>query len=89
MAQRSLAVPEALLTPLLLAHADLPTSLREASVVKRDIHDAIDEWHKRPEDGVSLHAYLGMTWEEYKLWAESGILPDDSPFHDSDHDEAA
>jgi hypothetical protein len=39
-----------------------------------DIEDYIEEWHNLPEDapGVRLqvYEYLGMTWEEYRLWAE-------------------
>lgn len=52
--------------------------------MKRDIHDAIAEWHDKPEDGVSLHAYLGMTWEQYARWVDYGELPEGSPYRDSD-----
>lgn len=39
-----------------------------------DIHDFIGEWHDS-ESELSLHEYLGMTWEEYKAWAERDELP--------------
>jgi hypothetical protein len=37
--------------------------------IQEVMDDAVDKWH----DGNSkleLHEYLGMTWEEYKRWAE-------------------
>lgn len=36
----------------------------------------IDAWHDGPEDGVPLHAYLGLTWEQYRAWAERGGVPE-------------
>lgn len=27
-------------------------------------------WHELPEDGVELHDFLGMTWDEYTSWGE-------------------
>jgi hypothetical protein len=39
-----------------------------------DIDDFVDEWHSAPEGSVaasrSLHEFLGMTWDEYRLWVE-------------------
>ena len=35
-----------------------------------DIDDAIDEWHNGL-DPRPLHEYLGMTENEYKLWAQN------------------
>jgi len=36
--------------------------------------DAIDtyvaNWHQGAGDGRELHSFLGMTWDEYALWAE-------------------
>lgn len=47
--------------------------------MKPDIHDAISAWHDASDDdGVQLHEYLGMTWEQYAHWAETGQLPKDS-----------
>lgn len=40
------------------------------------IDDLVHEWHTSPDDNGELHEYLGMTWEEYGLWAEKCILPD-------------
>jgi len=36
-----------------------------------EIHDDIHDWHTRPgvDQSVTLHEWLGMTWDEYKLWA--------------------
>jgi hypothetical protein len=39
------------------------------------IHDHIGEWHDAPEDGETLHAHLGMTWEQYAAWVERSELP--------------
>ena len=37
-----------------------------------DIDDFIDLWHKgKAGEGLSLHEYLGMTWEEYSIWVQS------------------
>jgi hypothetical protein len=39
-----------------------------------DIHDYIARWHDAPEGSpeskLELHEYLGMSWDEYRLWAE-------------------
>jgi len=39
-----------------------------------DIEDFIEEWHDLPEDSpeaqIEVYDYLGMTWDEYRLWAE-------------------
>lgn len=34
-----------------------------------DINDLIDEWHDAPEDGRSLHKFLGMSFKDYGRWA--------------------
>ena len=34
-----------------------------------DIDKYIEEWHSHDYD-VELHEFLGLTWEEYKLWVE-------------------
>ncbi len=47
----------------------------------RDIHEAIAAWHDHVDDGkTQLHEFLGMTWDQYKRWAEKGVLPEDSRF---------
>lgn len=43
-----------------------------------DIYDAIELWHDLPEDGVSLHQFLGFTWDQYADWVERGDLPEGS-----------
>lgn len=33
--------------------------------------DAIDAWHALPSPPCPLHEWLGMTWDEYRAWAEN------------------
>ena len=33
-----------------------------------EIDDLIDRWHESSTIGISLHEFLGMSWEEYKQW---------------------
>lgn len=34
-----------------------------------DIDDYIEIWHTDPVgEGISIHDFLGMTWNEYVLW---------------------
>lgn len=47
-----------------------------ASLASDELDDRIDEWHAMPDDGRSLHEYLGWTWPEYKAWVETGELPE-------------
>ncbi|MFG1953154.1 hypothetical protein [Micromonospora sp. NPDC048830] len=39
-----------------------------------EIDDYIERWHEAPEHSraasMELHDFLGMTWEEYRLWGE-------------------
>lgn len=53
---------------------------------ERDIHDAIDQWHD--DEGLSndleLHEFLGLTWVEYKAWAEGRGLALDCGLYDPD-----
>ena len=35
----------------------------------QDIDKHIDAWHKDVENQCFLHDYLGMSWEEYQLYA--------------------
>ena len=39
-----------------------------------DIDDYIDRWHDAPEGSLvaatELYDYLGMSWDEYRLWGE-------------------
>lgn len=34
-----------------------------------EIDDYVSEWHHGESD-AELHDYLGLTWDEYSLWAE-------------------
>ena len=40
------------------------------------IDDAIDRWHNGASK-APLHEFLGMTWEEYARWAETGKEPEE------------
>lgn len=42
---------------------------------REQLDDLVDKWHDS-ESKVSLHEYLGMTREEYAVWTEFDILPD-------------
>lgn len=36
----------------------------------------INNWHEGEGQGLELHDYLGLTWEEYSLWGtRPSILP--------------
>lgn len=35
-----------------------------------DVDLYISKWHDDPTTTLKLHEYLGLTWEEYKRWAE-------------------
>ena len=37
------------------------------------IDDAIDAWHKASGEPQTLPEWLGMTWEQYKHWAEDPL----------------
>ena len=41
-----------------------------------DVEDAIDRWHNGPEDGSSIHEYLGWSRDEYLAWvADPDAIP--------------
>ncbi|WP_107316338.1 hypothetical protein [Achromobacter xylosoxidans] len=40
-------------------------------VLENEIDDFVDAWHEGDGEGLELHEYLGMTWEEYSIWATS------------------
>ena len=37
---------------------------------EEEINDLIDKWHDGDSE-MALHEYLGMTWDEYKLFVEN------------------
>jgi len=40
-----------------------------------EIDDYIDEWHDSDSaNALELHEFLGMSWEEYSLWAVNPSL---------------
>ena len=52
--------------------------LMNGSAVPEDLDDHIDRWHDLPSDdpdtAISLHEYLGLTWEEFSDIARSPAL---------------
>ncbi|MBF8720963.1 hypothetical protein [Pseudomonas guariconensis] len=49
----------------------------EGSVLEQEIDQFVEAWHEGREGAdMELHEYLGMTWEEYQLWATTpSVLP--------------
>ncbi|MES1241810.1 MAG: hypothetical protein ABUT39_09350 [Acidobacteriota bacterium] len=48
---------------------------RRGEAVPEQIDDFVDLWHEGASE-LSLHDFLGMTWEEYSAWvANPGLLP--------------
>jgi hypothetical protein len=41
----------------------------EGEALWTDIDDYVARWHEE-QPGLELHDFLGMTWDEYALWAE-------------------
>ena len=41
----------------------------QGEAIATDIDNFIDDWHDGPAD-CELHEYLGMTFDEYRLWVE-------------------
>jgi hypothetical protein len=40
-----------------------------------ELDDAVTAWHEGAGADIDLHDYLGLTWEEYSAWIESGTYP--------------
>lgn len=47
------------------------TALIAGYCVENDIHEFIEEWHFSKLK-IELHEFLGLTFQEYKIWAETG-----------------
>lgn len=48
---------------------------KQGKVSENDIHDYIDIWHKRKiDDNISLHEFLGLSWEQYATWVNVNKL---------------
>jgi hypothetical protein len=41
----------------------------EGTALWTDIDDWVDRWHAGENEG-ELYEFLGMSWDEYRLWAE-------------------
>jgi hypothetical protein len=61
------------------AEAKLVAILEESRVPEEGILDKIDDlldrWRKGGT-GMTLHEYLGMTWDQYRAWLTSAIVPE-------------
>jgi hypothetical protein len=48
--------------------------LLRGEALLEDIEDFVETWHDAPDDSSiaaqSLEEFLGMTWDEYRLWVE-------------------
>lgn len=45
-------------------------------VLEDEIDDFVESWHEDEGSNQELHEYLGMSWEEYSIWATNpSILP--------------
>jgi hypothetical protein len=40
-------------------------------MTNEELDDLVDRWHNGEGEGLELHEYLGMTWEEYEQWLTS------------------
>ncbi|MFB6860487.1 hypothetical protein ACFCZQ_09320 [Streptomyces virginiae] len=43
------------------------------AVGPNDIDSYIDAWHDGEGAELELHEFLGMTWDEYRLWVEKPV----------------
>jgi hypothetical protein len=45
-------------------------------VLEDEIDDFVEQWHASENISEDLHVFLGMTWDEYSVWAtKPSILP--------------
>ncbi len=45
-------------------------------VLEDEIDGFVDSWHEDESTDLKLHEYLGMSWDEYSVWAtRPSILP--------------
>ncbi len=48
----------------------------EGDVLEDEIDEFVDGWHDDENLNIELHDYLGMSWEEYSVWAvRPSVLP--------------
>lgn len=55
--------------------SDFVNDVLAGRALQEDLNDYVERWHTAPEDSTAatlkLHAFLGMTWEEYRLITEN------------------
>lgn len=39
------------------------------------VDDLIHRWHTEYDGKLDLHEYMGLTWEDYKVWLADGTFP--------------
>ncbi|MFT6550018.1 MAG: hypothetical protein ACJA1I_000044 [Zhongshania marina] len=45
-------------------------------VLEDEIDEFVENWHEDENSTQEIHEYLGMSWEEYSVWAiKPSILP--------------
>lgn len=49
----------------------------EGNALEEEIEQFVEDWHEGREGAdMELHEYLGMSWEEYQIWATTpSVLP--------------
>lgn len=48
----------------------------DGDVLEDEIETFVEKWHEDENCTQELHEYLGMSWDEYSLWAtKPSILP--------------
>lgn len=47
----------------------------EGSVLEEEIDQFVEDWHEGREGAdMQLHEYLGMSWDEYQIWATTPLV---------------
>ena len=43
-------------------------------LTSEELEAKVEAWHNGAGTDQELHVWLGMTWEQYKHWAETGEI---------------
>ena len=47
---------------------------RKGLIIADSIDDFIDCWHNNEYLEMSIYEFLGLSWQQYKLWVDKGII---------------
>lgn len=51
--------------------------MRTIAEINEELDGLVEAWHNAPEDGTSLHDFMGISWEEYAEWLQDPeIVPE-------------